>query len=94
MSIGETVNRLRRATPAFRAVAAAAALAVAAAGGPARAQSPEGLPVIRDAEIHAAVGAEVAETVAALGWSVLGLMASPILGRDGNREFLLGAKRD
>jgi 23S rRNA (cytidine1920-2'-O)/16S rRNA (cytidine1409-2'-O)-methyltransferase len=50
--------------------------------------------VIRDAQIHAAVGEEMADTVAALGWSVLGLIASPILGRNGNREFLLGAKRD
>jgi predicted Zn-dependent protease len=49
MNIGETVNRLRRATPAF--VAAAAALAVAAAAVPARAQS-DGLPIIRDAEIE------------------------------------------
>jgi predicted Zn-dependent protease len=52
MSIGETVNRRRRATPALRAVAVATALAVAAAGGPARAQSPDGLPIIRDAEIE------------------------------------------
>ena len=50
--------------------------------------------VIRDAGIHAAVGEAVADTVAALGWSVRGRIASPILGRDGNREFLLGAKRD
>ena len=48
--------------------------------------------VIRDAEIHAAVGAEVADTVAELGWRVRGLIASPILGRDGNREFLLGCR--
>ena len=27
-----------------------------------------------------------------LGWSVLGLMDSPIRGRDGNREFLIGAQ--
>jgi predicted Zn-dependent protease len=52
MSIGETVNRLRRATPAFRALAAATAFAVAAAGVPARAQNTEGLPIIRDAEIE------------------------------------------
>jgi 23S rRNA (cytidine1920-2'-O)/16S rRNA (cytidine1409-2'-O)-methyltransferase len=50
--------------------------------------------VIRDARIHAAVGADVANTVAALGWSVRGRIASPILGRDGNREFLLGATHD
>jgi len=54
MSFGATVNRLRRTTPAFRAVAAVTALAVAAAGIPARAQNggPDGLPIIRDAEIE------------------------------------------
>jgi 23S rRNA (cytidine1920-2'-O)/16S rRNA (cytidine1409-2'-O)-methyltransferase len=50
--------------------------------------------VIRDVRIHAAVGKDVADAVAALGWSVRGLIASPILGRDGNREFLLGAAHD
>jgi 23S rRNA (cytidine1920-2'-O)/16S rRNA (cytidine1409-2'-O)-methyltransferase len=48
--------------------------------------------VVRDAQIQAAVGAEIAHTVAAVGWSVKGIIASPILGRDGNREFLLGAR--
>ena len=50
--------------------------------------------IIRDAQIHAAVGADLAHTVTALGWSVRGLIASPILGRDGNPEFLLGATHD
>ena len=50
--------------------------------------------IVRDARIHAAVGEDLVHTVTALGWGVLGLIASPILGRDGNREFLLGAKRD
>jgi 23S rRNA (cytidine1920-2'-O)/16S rRNA (cytidine1409-2'-O)-methyltransferase len=31
--------------------------------------------------------------VAALGWVVGGLIPSPILGGDGNREFLIGARR-
>jgi 23S rRNA (cytidine1920-2'-O)/16S rRNA (cytidine1409-2'-O)-methyltransferase len=57
-----------------------------------RAQVKKG--VIRDAQIHAAVAADLARTVTALGWRVLGTMDSPILGRVGNREFLLGAKRD
>ena len=53
MTIGESVNRPRRRTPAFRTLAAVTALAVAAAGIPARAQSPPGgLPLIRDAEIE------------------------------------------
>jgi 23S rRNA (cytidine1920-2'-O)/16S rRNA (cytidine1409-2'-O)-methyltransferase len=44
--------------------------------------------------VHAAVTAGDARTVAALGWTVLGIIPSPILGGDGNREFLLGAARD
>jgi 23S rRNA (cytidine1920-2'-O)/16S rRNA (cytidine1409-2'-O)-methyltransferase len=55
-----------------------------------RAQIKKG--IVRDARIHAAVGADLADTVAALSWSVLGVIPSPILGRDGNREFLLGAE--
>jgi 23S rRNA (cytidine1920-2'-O)/16S rRNA (cytidine1409-2'-O)-methyltransferase len=50
--------------------------------------------LVRDANIHAAVTAEIARTVAALSWTVVGIIPSPILGRDGNREFLLGAARD
>jgi 23S rRNA (cytidine1920-2'-O)/16S rRNA (cytidine1409-2'-O)-methyltransferase len=50
--------------------------------------------VIRDPRIHDAVTEDVMGAVAALGWRVLGLMPSPILGGDGNREFLLGAARD
>jgi 23S rRNA (cytidine1920-2'-O)/16S rRNA (cytidine1409-2'-O)-methyltransferase len=50
--------------------------------------------IVRDARIHAAVGEDLTHAVAALSWKVLGLMASPILGRDGNAEFLLGAERD
>src|SRR5712691_5398750 len=54
MHPGETVPRLRRRRPAFRAVAALTALAVAAASIPAHAQAPPaaGLPIIRDAEIE------------------------------------------
>jgi 23S rRNA (cytidine1920-2'-O)/16S rRNA (cytidine1409-2'-O)-methyltransferase len=40
------------------------------------------------------VAEDLAQAVAALGWSIVGIMESPILGRDGNREFLLGAWRD
>jgi 23S rRNA (cytidine1920-2'-O)/16S rRNA (cytidine1409-2'-O)-methyltransferase len=50
--------------------------------------------VIRDPQIHAAVTEDVAGAVAAIGWRVLGLVPSPILGREGNREFLLGAVHD
>jgi 23S rRNA (cytidine1920-2'-O)/16S rRNA (cytidine1409-2'-O)-methyltransferase len=50
--------------------------------------------IVRDAQIHAGVGDALARFVDALGWKVLGLIPSPILGGDGNREFLLGAKHD
>ncbi|MDR3408038.1 MAG: SAM-dependent methyltransferase, partial [Methylovirgula sp.] len=36
---------------------------------------------------------EIAEFVRAAGWQVVGVIASPIAGGDGNREFLLGATR-
>jgi 23S rRNA (cytidine1920-2'-O)/16S rRNA (cytidine1409-2'-O)-methyltransferase len=48
--------------------------------------------IVRDPAIHAAVGEEIAHTAAALGWKVQGIIPSPIPGRDGNREFLLGAE--
>ncbi|MFG1397221.1 TlyA family RNA methyltransferase [Roseixanthobacter pseudopolyaromaticivorans] len=47
--------------------------------------------IVRDAAIHAAVCARVRESVEALGWSVTGLIPSPITGGDGNHEFLIGA---
>jgi 23S rRNA (cytidine1920-2'-O)/16S rRNA (cytidine1409-2'-O)-methyltransferase len=50
--------------------------------------------IVRDARAHAEVCDAIAQTVAALGWSVLGIVPSPILGGDGNREFLIGARRD
>jgi 23S rRNA (cytidine1920-2'-O)/16S rRNA (cytidine1409-2'-O)-methyltransferase len=50
--------------------------------------------VIRDAQLQAAVADDLADAVAAHGWRVLGLVPSPILGGDGNKEFLLGAVRD
>ena len=36
----------------------------------------------------------VAATIAGLGWTILGLRPSPILGGDGAREFLLAARRE
>ena len=50
--------------------------------------------VVRDAAVHAAVCADIAEFVASLGWRVLGVIPSPIAGGDGNAEFMLGAVRD
>jgi 23S rRNA (cytidine1920-2'-O)/16S rRNA (cytidine1409-2'-O)-methyltransferase len=50
--------------------------------------------IVRDPQAHAEVCERVTQTIAALGWSVLGVLPSPILGGDGNREFLIGAKHD
>jgi 23S rRNA (cytidine1920-2'-O)/16S rRNA (cytidine1409-2'-O)-methyltransferase len=49
--------------------------------------------VVRDEAIHAEVCARIATEVEALAWRVLGVIASPIEGGDGNREFLLHARR-
>ena len=49
------------------------------------------------AAIYAAVQAAVCDDIAAfttsLGWTVAGVIPSPITGGDGNTEFLLGAHR-
>ena len=50
--------------------------------------------IVRDTSVHAAVCADVAAFVTALGWRMLGVIPSPIAGGDGNAEFLLGAARD
>ena len=48
--------------------------------------------VVRDAAVHERVCAEISAWWAALpGWRVLGVEPSPILGPEGNREFLIGA---
>jgi 23S rRNA (cytidine1920-2'-O)/16S rRNA (cytidine1409-2'-O)-methyltransferase len=48
--------------------------------------------VVRDAAVRRAVCDEIAAFVASLGWTVMGIMPSPIQGGDGNVEFLLGAE--
>ncbi|MBM3517358.1 MAG: TlyA family RNA methyltransferase [Alphaproteobacteria bacterium] len=51
--------------------------------------------IVRDPALHEAVCRHVAAWLAALpGWLVLGLCPSPITGQDGNREFLIAARRD
>ncbi|MCQ4158876.1 TlyA family RNA methyltransferase [Roseomonas sp. GC11] len=51
--------------------------------------------VVRDPAVHDEVCARVVEWWSALaGWSVLGVEASPILGPEGNREFLIAARRE
>ena len=49
--------------------------------------------VVRDPVIHARVCAEVVEWVAGEGWTVAGVVPSPITGPEGNIEFLLGATK-
>ena len=50
--------------------------------------------VVRDPAIHTTVCEGAAEWVGAQpGWTVLGLVESPILGPEGNREFFLYARR-
>jgi len=50
--------------------------------------------IVRDPQVHAAVCEDIAGFVTRLGWTVGGVIPSPIAGGEGNREFLLGASRD
>lgn len=47
--------------------------------------------IVRDPTVHAAVRRDVADFLAAEGWSVTGETESPVTGGDGNREFLVAA---
>jgi 23S rRNA (cytidine1920-2'-O)/16S rRNA (cytidine1409-2'-O)-methyltransferase len=49
--------------------------------------------IVRDEGVRRAVCTEMAGFVTALGFDVLGIVPSPIEGGDGNREYLLGARR-
>jgi 23S rRNA (cytidine1920-2'-O)/16S rRNA (cytidine1409-2'-O)-methyltransferase len=50
--------------------------------------------VVRDPELHREVCERIAGWLAALpGWAVLGIVESPILGPEGNKEFLIAARR-
>ncbi len=51
--------------------------------------------VVRDAAVHRAVCARVRDWWAGLsGWRVLGIVESPVIGPEGNREFLIAARRN
>ena len=50
--------------------------------------------IVRDGALQQAICDDIARFVGSLGWRVLGVIPSPILGGDGNAEFLLGATRD
>lgn len=49
--------------------------------------------VVRDADIHARVCAEVRGWLEGKGWCVDGITPSPITGPEGNIEFLIAARR-
>ena len=49
--------------------------------------------IVRDAAIHTAACNDVAAFAASLGWQVRGVIASPIAGGEGNKEFLMAAQR-
>ncbi|MEM6744932.1 MAG: TlyA family RNA methyltransferase [Pseudomonadota bacterium] len=49
--------------------------------------------VVRDPAVHAEVRARIRAFVEAQGWTVIGEAESPIEGGDGNREFLLAARK-
>jgi 23S rRNA (cytidine1920-2'-O)/16S rRNA (cytidine1409-2'-O)-methyltransferase len=49
--------------------------------------------VVRDAAVHERVCAEAEAWVETQGWTVLGIVPSPITGPEGNIEFLLGATK-
>jgi 23S rRNA (cytidine1920-2'-O)/16S rRNA (cytidine1409-2'-O)-methyltransferase len=49
--------------------------------------------IVRDAAVHAAVCEDIGGFLVSLGWHIGGLMPSPILGGDGNREFFVEAER-
>jgi 23S rRNA (cytidine1920-2'-O)/16S rRNA (cytidine1409-2'-O)-methyltransferase len=49
--------------------------------------------IVRDEAMHRAVCENLTAFVASLGFTIIGLVPSPIEGGDGNREFLLGARR-
>lgn len=49
--------------------------------------------IVRDRAVHTAVLREVTDGLAAVGLFVTGVVASPITGADGNREFLVRADR-
>lgn len=50
--------------------------------------------VVREPELHAEVCERISAWLAAMpGWTVLGVTESPILGPEGNKEFLIGGRK-
>jgi 23S rRNA (cytidine1920-2'-O)/16S rRNA (cytidine1409-2'-O)-methyltransferase len=49
--------------------------------------------IVRDPHAHELAISKVSDSVRSLGWQVVGTIPSPITGAEGNREFLLYARR-
>jgi 23S rRNA (cytidine1920-2'-O)/16S rRNA (cytidine1409-2'-O)-methyltransferase len=49
--------------------------------------------VVRDPAVHERVCAAAAAWIKGRGWAVEGVAESPITGPEGNREFLLAARK-
>jgi len=49
--------------------------------------------IIRDPALHGRVCQEVRQWLESDGWSIDGIIESPITGSEGNVEFLIGARR-
>ena len=49
--------------------------------------------IVRDEAVRKGVSADIERFIVAGGWRLVGSMQSPIAGGDGNREFLIGARR-
>jgi 23S rRNA (cytidine1920-2'-O)/16S rRNA (cytidine1409-2'-O)-methyltransferase len=49
--------------------------------------------IVRDEAVRKEVCHDLSAFVALLGFTILGLIPSPITGADGNQEYLLGARR-
>jgi 23S rRNA (cytidine1920-2'-O)/16S rRNA (cytidine1409-2'-O)-methyltransferase len=49
---------------------------------------------VRDPALHEEVCARIAAWLPTQGWQVAGLAESPILGPEGNKEFLIAARKD
>jgi len=49
--------------------------------------------IVRGPAVHDAVCADIAAFLSSLGWRIGGLLPSPILGGDGNREFFIESAR-
>jgi len=49
--------------------------------------------IVRDPDAHREAVEKVADCLCSLGWEVVGVIDSPITGAEGNKEFLLYARR-